>query len=85
MRKLTSLLQGRTVFQVMFSHAPVVILHPKYLNEVKSHPDLDFRQANQKVFISIQPLKTSVNLARLSFRDIQGLMRLAAPTGTVLP
>ena len=27
----------------------MIILHPKYLNEVKSHPDLSFMEANRKV------------------------------------
>ena len=38
------------MFQVMFSFAPMIILHPKYINEVKSHPDLSFMEANKKVF-----------------------------------
>lgn len=61
----------------------MIILHPKYLNEVKSHPDLSFRQANQKVFV-FNDLESYVDVARLSSRDIQGLMLLAAPTRTAL-
>ncbi|KAH1310579.1 hypothetical protein KXX24_004845 [Aspergillus fumigatus] len=42
--------QGRTAFQVMFSHAPMIVLHPRYMDEVKSHPHLTFDEANRKAF-----------------------------------
>ncbi|RHZ56963.1 hypothetical protein CDV55_102522 [Aspergillus turcosus] len=42
--------QGRTVFQMMFSHTPMIVLHPRYIDEIKSHPDLDFDEANKKAF-----------------------------------
>ncbi|KAF7182960.1 hypothetical protein CNMCM7691_002704 [Aspergillus felis] len=42
--------QGRTVFQMMFSHSPMIVLHPRYMDELKSHPDLDFNEANKKAF-----------------------------------
>ncbi|KAF4201487.1 hypothetical protein CNMCM8927_001473 [Aspergillus lentulus] len=42
--------QGRTVFQMMFSHSPMIVLHPRYLDEIKSHPRLSFDEANKKAF-----------------------------------
>ncbi|KAF9888074.1 hypothetical protein FE257_009339 [Aspergillus nanangensis] len=42
--------QGKTVFQLMFSHSTTIVLHPKYVNEVKNHPHLSFDQANKKAF-----------------------------------
>ncbi|KAK2768531.1 hypothetical protein FQN54_000387 [Arachnomyces sp. PD_36] len=41
---------GKTAFQLMFSFRPVIVLHPRYLEEVKSHPHLDFHKAIRKSF-----------------------------------
>ncbi|KAE8144230.1 cytochrome P450 [Aspergillus avenaceus] len=46
--------QGRSVFQAMFTTGPTVVLHPKYINEIKSHPDLNFKDALVKSFFGGQ-------------------------------
>ncbi|KAB8255566.1 cytochrome P450 [Aspergillus pseudonomiae] len=42
--------QGRTVFQAMFTSGPTIVLHPCYADELKNHPQLDFRAAVKKLF-----------------------------------
>ncbi|KAE8353591.1 cytochrome P450 [Aspergillus coremiiformis] len=42
--------EGRTVFQTMFTFGPTIVLHPGFVNEVKNHPDLGFREAVMKFF-----------------------------------
>ncbi|KAE8373091.1 cytochrome P450 [Aspergillus bertholletiae] len=44
--------QGRTVFQIMFSAGPTIVLHPRYIDELKNHPHLNFNQAVKKSFFS---------------------------------
>ncbi|KAJ5884561.1 hypothetical protein N7504_012133 [Penicillium tannophilum] len=44
--------KGRDVFQVMAPTRPLIVLHPKYIDEIKSHPHLDFDGATQKLFFS---------------------------------
>lgn len=31
---------------------PLIVLHPKYIDEIKSHPHLDFDSATQKVRVA---------------------------------
>jgi hypothetical protein len=52
--KLTDIvhLQGKTAFQLMFAFRPVIVLHPRYLEELKSHPQLDFEAATRTVLSS---------------------------------
>ncbi|KAJ5908862.1 hypothetical protein N7495_001544 [Penicillium taxi] len=38
------------VFQVMAASRPLILLHPKYIEEIKSHPHLDFDGATRKTF-----------------------------------
>jgi hypothetical protein len=33
----------------MGASRPLIILHPRYMDEIKSHPNLDFGGANRKV------------------------------------
>ncbi|RAQ67749.1 cytochrome P450 monooxygenase [Aspergillus flavus] len=42
--------QGRTVFQAMFTAGPTIVLHPRYVDELKNHPHLDFGEAVRKSF-----------------------------------
>ncbi|KAJ5815383.1 hypothetical protein N7474_007160 [Penicillium riverlandense] len=42
--------RGRNVFQIMGATRPLIILHPRYMDEIKSHPNLDFEGANRKNF-----------------------------------
>ncbi|KAJ5745766.1 hypothetical protein N7520_010948 [Penicillium odoratum] len=44
--------KGYNAFQVMASTRPLIILHPKYIDEIKSHPHLNFEGASQKSFFS---------------------------------
>ncbi|KAJ5350884.1 hypothetical protein N7541_008611 [Penicillium brevicompactum] len=44
--------QGANVFQIMGSTQPMIVLHPKYIDEVKNHPDLSFDDAIKKTFFS---------------------------------
>ncbi|KAJ5655869.1 hypothetical protein N7507_007819 [Penicillium longicatenatum] len=44
--------KGRNVFQVMAPTRPLIVLHPKYIDEIKSHPHLDFDGATRKHFFS---------------------------------
>jgi hypothetical protein len=41
---------------MMFSHSPMIVLHPRYMDELKSHPDLDFNEANKKVRVLKLPI-----------------------------
>ncbi|KAJ5214934.1 hypothetical protein N7468_010613 [Penicillium chermesinum] len=43
---------GQSVFQVMTPSHPTIILHPKYIDEVKAHPDLHFLEAIRKNFFA---------------------------------
>ncbi|KAJ5142256.1 uncharacterized protein N7443_006975 [Penicillium atrosanguineum] len=42
--------KGVNVFQVMGSTRPLIVLHPKYIDEIKSHPHLSFEGATRKNF-----------------------------------
>ncbi|KAJ5585495.1 uncharacterized protein N7459_005295 [Penicillium hispanicum] len=42
--------KGVNVFQVMASTRPMIILHPKYIDEIKNHPYLTFTGAAEKDF-----------------------------------
>ncbi|KAJ5779084.1 hypothetical protein N7457_006804 [Penicillium paradoxum] len=42
--------QGRNVFQIMGATRPMVVLHPKFVDEIKNHPDLSFEDAIKKTF-----------------------------------
>ncbi|OKP11796.1 Fumitremorgin C monooxygenase [Penicillium subrubescens] len=42
--------KGTSVFQVMATTRPLIVLHPKYVDEIKSHPHLDFELATKKNF-----------------------------------
>ncbi|OJJ45420.1 hypothetical protein ASPZODRAFT_99457 [Penicilliopsis zonata CBS 506.65] len=42
--------QGYSRFQIMATFRPVIVLHPKYMEELKSHPDLSFEEAMNKAF-----------------------------------
>ncbi|KAJ5949197.1 hypothetical protein N7454_000781 [Penicillium verhagenii] len=44
--------KGRDAFQVMAPARPLIVLHPKYIDEIKSHPHLDFEGALRKNFFS---------------------------------
>lgn len=33
----------------MFSHSLIIVLHPRLMNEVKSHPHLSFDEATKRV------------------------------------
>ncbi|KAI2820521.1 hypothetical protein CBS115989_3651 [Aspergillus niger] len=37
--------QGHTMFQAMFPHGPMLVLHPKYVDEVRRHPSLSLEEA----------------------------------------
>ncbi|KAJ5653715.1 hypothetical protein N7490_000718 [Penicillium lividum] len=53
--------QGYNAFQVMASTRPLIILHPKYIDEIKSHPHLNFEGASQTVRIAITSLELATN------------------------
>ncbi|KAJ5139157.1 uncharacterized protein N7515_004005 [Penicillium bovifimosum] len=42
--------QGRNVFQLMGATTPMIILHPKYVDEIKNNPDLSFEDAIKSTF-----------------------------------
>ncbi|KAJ5627427.1 hypothetical protein N7528_004854 [Penicillium herquei] len=44
--------KGKDVFQLMGSTKSLIILHPKYIDEIKNHPHLDFARAIEKNFFS---------------------------------
>ncbi|KAJ5703643.1 hypothetical protein N7493_011568 [Penicillium malachiteum] len=44
--------KGKDVFQLMGSTKSLIILHPKYIDEIKNHPHLDFERATEKNFFS---------------------------------
>lgn len=33
----------------MFAQSATIVLHPKYVNEIKNNPSLNFDEANKKV------------------------------------
>lgn len=37
------------IFQFIAAPRPLIVLHPKYVDEIKSHPYLDFEGAVRKV------------------------------------
>ncbi|KAJ5179836.1 hypothetical protein N7492_003046 [Penicillium capsulatum] len=41
--------KGTSAFQVMAPTGPLIVLHPKYVDEIKNHPYLDFEQFVRKV------------------------------------
>lgn len=43
------------MFQFMASFSPMIVLHPQYINEVKSHPDLLLDEAIRKAFFAGYP------------------------------
>ena len=43
------------MFQFMASFNSMIVLHPRYIDEVKSHPDLLFDEANRKAFFAGYP------------------------------
>lgn len=46
--------QGKSAFQAMFSHSLMIVLHPRLMNEVKSHPHLSFDEATKRLFFGGQ-------------------------------
>ncbi|KAJ6041518.1 hypothetical protein N7460_006908 [Penicillium canescens] len=44
--------KGANVFQIMGANQPVILVHPKYMNEIKNHPHLSFEDAIKKTFFS---------------------------------
>ncbi|KAJ5286667.1 hypothetical protein N7478_002353 [Penicillium angulare] len=44
--------KGKGVFQLMGGIRPLIILHPKYIDEIKSHPYLSFEGATRQNFFS---------------------------------
>jgi hypothetical protein len=58
--------QGVNVFQVMGATRPLIVLHPKYIDEIKSHPHLDFEGATQKVVRILRILGTGLTPIRTS-------------------
>ena len=41
--------KGTNIFQVMGSTQPLIVMHPKYIDEIKNHPDLSFTDAIKRV------------------------------------
>lgn len=41
-------LQGANVFQIIGATNPIVVLHPKFVDEIKNHPDLSFEDSIKK-------------------------------------
>lgn len=41
--------QGVNVFQIIGATSPIVVLHPKFVDEIKSNPDLSFDDSIKKV------------------------------------
>lgn len=48
-KKLICFLQGVRVFQLRTPLGPLLVLHPQYVNELKSHTHVSFTKAMQKV------------------------------------
>lgn len=40
--------QGVNVFQIIGATSPIVVLHPKFVDEIKSNPDLSFDDSIKK-------------------------------------
>lgn len=40
--------KGVSVFQIIGATSPIVVLHPKFVDEIKSHPDLSFEDSIKK-------------------------------------
>lgn len=47
----------------MATTRPLIVLHPKYVDEIKSHPHLDFELATKKVGYTIFVTLTFQNIA----------------------
>lgn len=46
----------------MATTRPLIVLHPKYVDEIKNHPHLDFELATKKVGYTIFVTSTSQNI-----------------------
>jgi hypothetical protein len=46
----------------MATTRPLIVLHPKYVDEIKSHPHLDFELATKKVGYTIFVTSISQNI-----------------------
>ncbi|PYH65867.1 cytochrome P450 [Aspergillus vadensis CBS 113365] len=46
-----------TIFQTIFPHGPMLILHPKYINKVRRHPSLNLEKAVKKVVYPSLPVR----------------------------
>jgi hypothetical protein len=41
-------LKGVNVFQIIGATSPMVVLHPKFVDEIKNNPDLSFEDSIKK-------------------------------------
>ncbi|CAI7637535.1 unnamed protein product [Penicillium glandicola] len=89
--------KGVDVFQIIGSTRPMVILHPKFVDEIKNNPDLSFEDSIKKTFFDnripgFEPfhngtaLKVTVEVVRTSLTQALGSisLRLSKETGAIL-
>ncbi|KAI2697753.1 hypothetical protein CBS147332_8736 [Penicillium roqueforti] len=89
--------KGANVFQIIGATNPIVVLHPKFVDEIKNHPDLSFEDSIKKTFFDnripgFEPfhngtsLKATVEIVRTSLTQALGSisLRLSKETGAIL-
>ncbi|CAG7920655.1 unnamed protein product [Penicillium olsonii] len=80
--------KGTNIFQVMGSTQPLIVMHPKYIDEIKNHPDLSFTDAIKRSFFDnriagFEPFhngtSTSVTIEVVRTKLTQSLGSLSIP------
>ncbi|KAJ5160792.1 uncharacterized protein N7482_007796 [Penicillium canariense] len=77
--------QGTAVFQVMATSSPLIVLHPKYVDEIKGHPYLEFETASKKVGRIIFPVVEDGVLKKTSLLKLKLLDSVMAQSQQVNP
>ncbi|OQE43665.1 hypothetical protein PENCOP_c003G09001 [Penicillium coprophilum] len=88
---------GVNVFQIIGATSPIIILHPKFVDEIKNNPNLSFKDSIKKTFFSdripgFEPfhngtaLKVTVEVVRTSLTQALGSIsiRLSKQSGAAL-
>ncbi|OQD60165.1 hypothetical protein PENPOL_c027G03353 [Penicillium polonicum] len=75
--------KGVNVFQIIGATSPIVVLHPKFVDEIKSNPDLSFDDSIKKASYEAG---TTVEIVRTSLTQALGSisLRLSKESGAIL-
>ncbi|KAJ5598221.1 hypothetical protein N7537_008305 [Penicillium hordei] len=89
--------KGVNVFQITGATSPIVVLHPRFVDEIKNNPDLSFDDSIKKTFFNDRipgfgpfhngtALKATVEIVRTSLTQALGSisLRLSKESGAIL-